>query len=82
MFSKIAIIILASSIGGVAVISLGMMSASGWGTPGVYTGTSDASRASSSTTNCYSFQTGCTNTNSEIPQSDINNGAYLSGNYP
>jgi hypothetical protein len=76
------IIILASSIGGVAVISFGMMSASGWETPGVYAGTSDASRAPSSTTNCYSFQTGCMNTNSAIPSADLNNGAYLSGNYP
>jgi len=76
------IIILASSIGGVAVISFGMMSASGWVTPGVYSGTSDASRAPSSTTNCYSFQTGCLNINSEIPSAAPNNGTHLTGNYP
>ena len=75
------VIILAASIGGVSVISLAMMSASGWTTPGVYSGTSDASQAPASLTNCYSFQTGCLNTNSPTPVNDLDSGAYLSGNY-
>ncbi len=78
---KIFLIILAASVCGAIVISVGMLSASGWSTPGTYTGTSDASRPVTSTTHCYSFQTGCNNTYSMIPQSAMDSGEYLSGNY-
>lgn len=81
MFSKTLVIILIASVGGVGAISVAMMSASGWTTPGVYSGTSDASHAPASLTNCYSFQTGCMNTNSPTPAVDLNSGAYLDGNY-
>ena len=78
---KIFLIILAASVCGAIVISVGMLSASGWSTPGTYTGTSDASRAPASTTNCYSFQTGCNSTYNVIPQDAMDSGAYLGGNY-
>ena len=81
MVQKTLLIILAASVGGTIVISIGMLSASGWSTPGTYTGTSDASHIPSSTTNCYSFQTGCQNTLDSTPQSDLDSGAYLSSNY-
>ena len=78
---KIFLIILAASVCGAIVISVGMLSASGWSTPGTYTGTSDASRAPTSTTNCYSFQTGCNSTYNIIPQNAMDSGAYLGSNY-
>jgi hypothetical protein len=82
MVKTTLLIILGASVGGTLVIAVGMLSASGWETPGTYKGTSDASHVPPSTTNCYSFQTGCTNTNSSIPPTDMSSGAYLSGNYP
>ena len=81
MIQKTLLIILAASVGGTIAISVGMLSASGWATPGTYTGISDASHAPSSTTNCYSFQTGCKNLIDNTPQSDLDSGAYLSSNY-
>ena len=81
MVKQTLLIILAASVGGTLVIAVGMLSASGWERPGTYTGVSDASHVPSSTTNCYSFQTGCTNTNSSIPSSDMGSGAYLGSDY-
>ncbi|MGI0018617.1 MAG: hypothetical protein ACREA1_07895 [Nitrosotalea sp.] len=81
MVKTTLLIILGASVGGTLVIAIGMLSASGWETPGTYKGTSDASHVPASTTNCYSFQTGCKNTNSSIPTSAMDSGAYLSGNY-
>jgi len=81
MVQNTLLIILGASVGGTIVIAIGMLSASGWSTPGIYTGTSDASHVPASTTNCFSFQTGCQNTNSSIPESAMDSGAYLSGNY-
>lgn len=78
---QIFLIILVASVCGAIVISIGMLGASGWSTPGIYTGTSDASRTVASSTNCYSFQTGCNSTYSVIPQNAMDNGEYLSGNY-
>lgn len=81
MLQKTLLIILGASVGGTIAIAVGMLSASGWETPGIYTGISDASHVPASTTNCFSFQTGCKNTNSRIPASAMDSGAYLSGNY-
>ena len=81
MVKTTLLIILGASVGGTLVIAIGMLSASGWETPGTYTGTSDASHVPASTTNCFSFQTGCKNTNSSIPGSAMSSGAYLSGSY-
>lgn len=81
MLQKTLLIILGASVGGTIAIAVGMLSASGWETPGIYTGISDASHVPASTTNCFSFQTGCKNTNSSIPTSAMDSGAYLSGNY-
>lgn len=81
MLQKTLLIILGASVGGTIAIAVGMLSASGWETPGIYTGISDASHVPASTTNCFSFQTGCKNTNSSIPASAMDSGAYLSGNY-
>ena len=74
-------IIMAGCAGGIIAISVAMLGASGWATPGTYTGTSDASHTPVSTTNCYSFQTGCKNTSTQVPQSDLDNGAFLNSNY-
>ncbi len=79
--AHVFLIILVASVCGAIAISVGMLSASGWATPGIYTGTSDASRTVASSTNCYSFQTGCNSTYSVIPQDSMDSGAYLSGNY-
>ena len=81
MLQKTLLIILGASVGGTIAIAVGMLSASGWETPGIYTGISDASHVPASTTNCFSFQTGCKNTNSSFPASAMDSGAYLSGNY-
>ncbi len=81
MLQKTLLIILAASVIGAISISVGMLSASGWERPGTYTGISDASHAPSSTTNCYSFQTGCKNTSDNVTQSDLDSGAYLGSNY-
>ena len=81
MLQKTLLIILGASVGGTIAIAVGMLSASGWETPGIYTGISDASHVPASTTNCFSFQTGCKNTNSSFPTSAMDSGAYLSGNY-
>ncbi|MDE1844770.1 MAG: hypothetical protein KGI10_05505 [Thaumarchaeota archaeon] len=81
MLPKTLAIIIGGCIGGTIVISIAMLSASGWETPGKYTGISDASHTPNSITNCYSFQTGCKNINSKIPQSDLDSGAYLGSNY-
>ncbi len=81
MLQKTLLIILGASVGGTIAIAVGMLSASGWETPGMYTGTSDASHVPASTTNCFSFQTGCKNTNSSFSESAMDSGAYLSGNY-
>jgi hypothetical protein len=81
MVSKELIIIMASCIGGTLVIAVGMLSASGWETPGIYTGNSNAAHTVTSSTNCYSFQTGCEKSNAVTPTSDLDSGAYLSGDY-
>ena len=81
MFPKTLAIILASCVGGVILISVAMLSASAWEMPGQYSGTNNAASPPSSTTNCYSFQTGCKNINSSISSSDLDSGAYLSSNY-
>ncbi len=81
MFPKTLAIILAGCIGGVLAISVAMLAGSGWETPGTYQGQSNAAHAPTSTTQCYSFQTGCDHSKSAIPQSDMDNGAYLSQNY-
>jgi hypothetical protein len=81
MFPKTLGIILGASAAGVILISTAMMSASGWETPGTYVGTSDASHMPTSTTHCYSFQTDCKNTNTKIPASDLDSGAFLGASY-
>lgn len=81
MFPKTLGIILGASVGGVIVISVSMMSASGWETPGTYVGISDASHVPSNTMHCYSFQTDCKNISTKIPKSDLDSGAFLSANY-
>lgn len=74
-------IIIAGFAGGVIAISFAMMAGSSWETPGTYTGTSNAAHLPTDPTHCYSFQTGCKNTVTKIPQSQMDSGAYLSGNY-
>lgn len=81
MIPKTLAIIVAGCIGGVLAISVAMMASAGWETPGSYTGTSNAAHAPASATNCYSFQAGCKTVKTIIPTSDMDNGAYLSGNY-
>lgn len=81
MVSKMILIIFAGCAGGMVAISAAMMAGQGWEKPGTYTGVSDASHKPTSTTDCYSFQTGCKNTNSGPSQSELNSGAYLSGNW-
>ena len=72
---------MAGCAGGIIAISVAMLSAEGWETPGTYTGISDASHVPFSKINCYSFQTGCENIKTQVPKSDLDSGAYLSGNY-
>lgn len=81
MLKKTLVIILTGCVGGVIAISVAMMSASGWETPGTYAGISDASHVPDNLTHCYSFQTGCKNVNTQVPQSDLDSGAYLGANY-
>lgn len=81
MIPKMLVWIMAGCAGGIIAISVAMLDASGWETPGIYTGTSDASHMPVSTTNCYSFQTGCKNTSTQVPQSDLDSGAFLNSNY-
>lgn len=72
---------MAGCAGGIIAISVAMLSAEGWETPGTYAGISDASHVPVNKTNCYSFQTGCENIEKPVPKSDLDSGAYLSGNY-
>lgn len=81
MSSKTILIIIGGFVGGVAAISFMMLAGSGWETPGTYTGINNAAHVPSSTTHCYSFQTGCKNIETKIPQSEMDSGAYLSGNF-
>ncbi|HJU12877.1 MAG TPA: hypothetical protein VJ792_00280 [Candidatus Nitrosotalea sp.] len=81
MFPKTLAIILAGCVGGVVAISVAMMAGAGWETPGTYAGTSNAAHAPTSTTHCYSFQTGCKNIQTTVPKSAMDSGAYLSENY-
>lgn len=75
------VIILAASFAGLFSISAAMMAGQEWVKPGTYQGISDASHPPSSTTDCYSFQTGCKNTQSGPTQSELQSGSYLSGNF-
>lgn len=81
MIPKTLAIIVAGCIGGVFAISVAMMTSAGWETPGSYAGTSNAAHAPTSATNCYSFQTGCKNIRTIVSTSDLDSGAFLSGNY-
>jgi len=81
MVSKELVVIMASCVGGTFVIMVAMLSAGGGETPGTYTGTSNAAHMVTSSTNCYSFQTGCANSNQVVPNADLISGAYLNGDY-
>jgi hypothetical protein len=81
MVSRELVIILASCFGGACVIMVAMASAGGGAPPGTYVGNSNGAHMVTDSHNCYSFQTGCTNSNSTTPASDYASGAYLSGNY-
>lgn len=81
MVPKILVMIMAGCAGGIIAISVAMLGAAGWETPGTYTGPSDASHVPVSTTNCYSFQTDCKNINPQVPKSDLDSGAFLNSNY-
>ena len=81
MVSKELVIILASCFGGAFVIMAAMSVAGGGQPPGTYTGNSNAAHTVTDSKNCYSFQTGCTNNSTSTPASDLDSGAYLSGNY-
>lgn len=81
MASKMMVMILAGCFAGLLAISAAMMAGQGWEKPGTYTGISDASHAPTSTTDCYSFQTGCKNTQTGPTESEMQSGAYLSGNW-
>ncbi|MDE1763814.1 MAG: hypothetical protein KGH88_06185 [Thaumarchaeota archaeon] len=81
MIPKTLVVIIAGCVGGAFAISVAMMAGSGWETPGMYSGTSDASHAPASTTHCYSFQTECKSIQSATPQSALTSGAFLSGSY-
>ena len=81
MSTKTIAIIVAAFAGGVIAIGIAMSAGSGWETPGTYSGISDASHVANSSSNCYSFQTGCNNTQTNTPTSSMDNGAYLSGGY-
>lgn len=82
MVSKELVIILASCFGGAFVI-MAAMSAAGGGQPiGTYTGNSNAAHMVTSSTNCYSFQTGCENSNkATTPISDSIDGSNLDASY-
>ena len=81
MVSKELVIIIASCVGGTFVIMAAMLSADGGQAPGTFTGNSNAARMVTSSTNCYSFQTGCANSNQITPNADLISGAYLNGDY-
>jgi hypothetical protein len=82
MSSKTIGIIVGSFAACVIVIGIAMMAGAGWETPGQYTGTHNAANTVTDSTNCYSFQTGCTNSSSgTISASVSQSGAALSGNY-
>ncbi|MDE1765224.1 MAG: hypothetical protein KGI27_03000 [Thaumarchaeota archaeon] len=82
MSTKTIGIIIGGFAGGVVAISLVMMAGSGWETPGQYTGISNAAHATSDSTHCYAFQTGCSVSNygSTTTASDYD-GQALSGSY-
>jgi hypothetical protein len=77
MSKKTLGIIMAGFIGGVIAIGLAMSAGSGWETPGMYTGVSNAAHTVTDPNNCYSFQTGCKNTGYSIGPSG--SGQDLSG---
>ncbi|GEM_PF-911816 len=81
MSTKTIGIIIGGFTAGVIAISIAMLAGSAWQTPGTYSGASSAAHAISDSSNCYSFQTGCKNTQTTISSSDMENGAYLSGNF-
>ncbi|MEO9277930.1 MAG: hypothetical protein ABI340_09165 [Nitrososphaera sp.] len=81
MVSRMIIIIFAGCFGGLFAISAAMMEGQAWEKPGTYSGISDASHPPTSTTDCYSFQTGCKNTNSGPTQAELDSGSYLSGDF-
>lgn len=82
MSAKTIGIIVGSFASCVIVIGFAMLAGSGWETPGQYTGTHNAANTVTDSTNCYSFQTGCTNNNNgTISSSVATSGAALSGNY-
>ncbi|MHB8546851.1 MAG: hypothetical protein ACYDAJ_08815 [Nitrosotalea sp.] len=81
MVSKELVIILASCFGGAFVIMAAMSTAGGGQPLGTYTGNSNAAHMVISSTNCYSFQTGCENSNKATPISDSIDGANLGADY-
>jgi len=81
MVSKELIIILACCFGGAFVVMISMSAAGGGQPPGVYVGNSNAAHAVSDSQNFYSFQTGCEKNSTYTPSSDLESGAYLSGDY-
>ncbi|MGI0087548.1 MAG: hypothetical protein ACREBI_06270 [Nitrosotalea sp.] len=80
MSTKTIGIIIAGFTAGAVAIAVAMLAGSGWETPGTYAGVSDASHVNNST-NCYSFQTGCSHSTTNVTASDMSNGQYLSGSY-
>lgn len=81
MSTKTIGIMIGGFAGGVIVISIAMMAGASWETPGMYTGTSNAAHTTTDSTHCYAFQTGCKNIQTTIPPSQMDSGAYLSGDY-
>jgi hypothetical protein len=82
MSAKTIGIIVGSFAVTVIVIGIAMLAGSGWETPGQYTGPHNAANTVTDSTNCYSFQTGCTNgNNGTTSASTAQSGAALSGNY-
>lgn len=81
MVSKELVIILASCFGGACVVMVAMASAGGGAPPGTYAGNSNGAHMVTDPQNCYSFQTGCTDSKLSTPATDLSSGAYLSGNY-
>lgn len=82
MSAKTIGIIVGSFLACVIVIGIAMMAGAGWETPGQYTGTHNAANAVTDSTHCYSFQTGCTNSNNGTTSASVaTSGAALSGNY-
>jgi len=82
MTSKTILIIVGSFGVGVIVIGIAMMAGAGWVTPGQYTGTHNAANKVTDSKNCYSFQTGCKNSNSGTTSSYVAKPAVApSGSY-